>query len=185
MMYLYIVSMFAISGIIHRLRGGYLYDLGINIPGREFLWAAPALGLFGFLFTGSWMLGVAYILSMVIWSIIPHNRWWFAGASPRGSATTKREPMAFELFCEKIVDKLTFGNTNVSDFLLFSLKHYVAAIPFFYVLGWPAVLTFIPVSLTVAAIYHLVQKYNPVNHWLVEILGGAVMWGMPVLLFLI
>ena len=183
MTYLYVVLMFVAAGAIHRLRGGYLYDIGIRIPGREFLWAAPLLGLLGWAFTGSWMLGVAYVLSMTIWSVIPHNRWWFAGASPRGSATTKRGPMAFELFCEKIVDRLTAGNTNASDFILFSLKHYVSAIPFFYVLGLPAVLAFIPTSMLVALIYRLVQKYNPVNHWWVEILGGAVMWGMPVLLF--
>lgn len=176
-----IATMFIASGFIHRLRGGLLYDLGIKIPGREFLWTAPLLGVLAYLATRSWELSLAYVLSMVIWSLIPHSRWWFCGGRSRDIARPQRPPNMFELLCEKIMDKIT-GNTNVSDFALFSLKHYVSAIPFFFVLPISAIV-YIPICIMVSMIYRTVLKYAEDKFWLTETLSGAIMWGTPVLLF--
>ena len=181
MKFFIVFGIFVASGLIHRLRGGLLYDLGIKIPGREFLWAAPLLGFLAFIATGSLPLVAAYIASMVIWSLIPHSRWWFGGGRDRQIARPQRPPNAFELFCERIADKIT-GNTNVSDFILFALKHYVSAIPFFFVMPIAA-LVYVPISIAIALIYRTVLKYMESKFWLTETLSGALMWGTPVLLF--
>jgi hypothetical protein len=180
MSFLLSLTMMFAAAILHRLRGGLLQDSRIDLPGNDGLWTALMLGMCAGLVTGSFTTGIAYWASMLMWSLIPHGRWWMCSVAYTGPDDDDSFTGFFEELMEWSVSWAPC--VQVRNGLLFGGKHFVALLPLIIVSPrhWLMAFYALVAAALIVWLYDRMLLSRQANN--VELWAGAIMWGPSIML---